>query len=212
LPTDPLTGARYPASSASPAVYQDIQNAVNDLSDVIGGNYTTNSARDTAFAAWVAQGNTMTNGLQCRVAGFPQVYRSSAWHGVSPIIYTSTTVDTTSYTADHAVMTLSIPDPLFPFVIQAEGSVLASVGAGVTLIPVIQRGGTDVPPNGPNTVNGTGGTLTGLLLSTMVPAVTGTLTGAQTITLMIHKSGTAGNGFNCSQDGYARLVATVYPV
>lgn len=82
MPTDPLTGSRYPASSAAPNVAQDIQNAVLDLSDNTVPNYATTGARDSAYAAWVALGNSMRNGLICTVADKPYIY-SGGWRGLA---------------------------------------------------------------------------------------------------------------------------------
>lgn len=64
MPTDPLTGSRYPDSSYSAAIWTWIEQAVKDLSDNTNTVYATTAARDTAFAAWVAAGNTMRDGLE----------------------------------------------------------------------------------------------------------------------------------------------------
>jgi hypothetical protein len=81
VPTDPLTGSRYPASSAAPNVAQDIQNAVLDLSDNTIPNFATTTARDSAYSAWVALGNAMRDGLHCHVQGVgDQTYLSGSWN------------------------------------------------------------------------------------------------------------------------------------
>lgn len=79
--TDPLTGARYPTATNAVSVPQDIQNAVNDLSDnMFAGPFSSASARDTAFSAWVAQGHSMIDGLHCFVSGLgDQTYANGAW-------------------------------------------------------------------------------------------------------------------------------------
>lgn len=80
MPTDPLTGSRYPASSDSPNIAQYIQNAVYDLADNTIPRFATTAARDSAFAAWVSAGNSMTDGLHCWVSAVgDQVYLSGAW-------------------------------------------------------------------------------------------------------------------------------------
>jgi hypothetical protein len=81
VPTDPLTGSRYPASSAAPNVPQDIQNAVFDLADNTTVGCTTPADRDSKFAAWVNAGGVMRDGLRCYVASIDQlqVYEGNAW-------------------------------------------------------------------------------------------------------------------------------------
>lgn len=79
MPTDPLTASRYPASTAVPNVNQDIQNAVIDLSDNTNPNFATTTARDNAYTAWVALGNTMWNGMVCSVNGIPYRRIGGVW-------------------------------------------------------------------------------------------------------------------------------------
>lgn len=113
MPTDPLTGSRYPASSASPNVAQDIQNAVYDLADnTVTGPHASTAARDSAYAAWVSAGNAMREGLFCYVTGVGlQEYYGGAWStvltpsmypkGIVPAGYTSSgTATATSGTAE----------------------------------------------------------------------------------------------------------------
>lgn len=86
MKTEPLTGARYPESTDQVQPYQHIQNAVFDLSDnVIGGPFATTAARDTAYNAWVAAGNTLHDGMICYVTGFGYYERvNNAWIAGSP--------------------------------------------------------------------------------------------------------------------------------
>jgi hypothetical protein len=79
MPNEPLTGARYPAASASPNVPQDLQNAVTDLADNTIPRFATTTARDSAYASWVAAGGAMAAGLHCTVAGRLYRYTGSAW-------------------------------------------------------------------------------------------------------------------------------------
>jgi hypothetical protein len=80
VPNSVLTGARYPASSASPNVPQDIQNAVLDLEDNTTPSYANSGARDTAFTNWVSAGNTMRDGLACYVQGTGYMeYHGTTW-------------------------------------------------------------------------------------------------------------------------------------
>lgn len=213
--TDPLTLARYPDSTDSPDVSGFIQQAVNDLSDHIGGNFTSTSARDAAYVNWVAQGNTMANGLQCRVAGFPQVYRSGAWRGVSSQLVSTITVDTTLQTGNATLMTLTVPDPQCPYKLQCSAQIIFGVvGPGVTAGGRIRVNGTDLIV-GNDAVNSTGSNVNNLL-TTIPPGTTGTLTGASTVTVFISKTGTAGNGYQATTAGglglYNILTALAVPV
>lgn len=61
MPTDPLTGSRYPAASAAPNVAQDLQNAVLDLADNTIPRFATTSARDSAYTSY----GTLSNGMSC---------------------------------------------------------------------------------------------------------------------------------------------------
>jgi len=218
LHTDPLTGARYPDSTDSPDVSTYIQNAVNDLSDQIGGNFSTTSARDTAFSNWVAQGNSMTDGLQCRVAGYQQVYRVGAWHMNSSVIYSTPTMQTAVNTVSTVVASIAIPDPRAPYKIKASASVdLAQLGPGVHVRAIVRVNGTALVPSGLGAFNDTAGTLTDQLCYLAVPAVSGQLSGACTVDLLISKeAGAAGNGFQVSGSGvgpqFNTLWAEVIPV
>lgn len=79
MPTDPLTGSRYPVSGDAPTIWTYIENAVKDLSDNTFPRFASTTARDTAFASWVGAGNAMTSGLHCHVTGIgDQVYSTSA--------------------------------------------------------------------------------------------------------------------------------------
>lgn len=79
MPIDPLTGSRYPASSAAPNVSQDIQNAVLDLSDNTIPYFGTTTERNNAYSAYVTAGGTMKNGMRCVVNSVPYRYIASNW-------------------------------------------------------------------------------------------------------------------------------------
>jgi hypothetical protein len=76
VPTDPLTASRYPGLNSSPNIPQDIQNAVWDLADNTIPRFATTTARDAAYAAWIAAGHTLASGMHCTVGGALQVYRN----------------------------------------------------------------------------------------------------------------------------------------
>lgn len=79
MPTDPLTGSRYPSSSAAPNVAQDIQNAVIDLADNTVPRFASTAARDTAYTAMVSGGGTMADGMMCTCAGVPYRRINGTW-------------------------------------------------------------------------------------------------------------------------------------
>lgn len=143
-------------------------------------------------------------GLQRGVGG--------AWRGISPTLLQSTVVDGTFYAVSHAVMTLPVPDPGHPYRLACSGSVgIYALGAGVTVAPQVQVNGAAIFPVGANITNG-GGSSIYAVASILGTAVSGTLTGASTVTLYFLKSGTAGNGFIAdSTPGYPSLSALVVP-
>lgn len=78
--TDPLTGVAYPVTTDAFKPEADIQRAVNGLSSNAIPSFSSASARDAAFSAWVAQGNTMRDGLHCYVQSIgDQVYINGVW-------------------------------------------------------------------------------------------------------------------------------------
>jgi hypothetical protein len=209
LPTDPLTGARYPSSGDSPNIAQYIQNAVNDLSDDTCPSFSTTTARNTAYTNWVSAGNTMRNGLQCSVVGYPQIYRAGGWHGTAAQVVSTATVDTTLRTATADVMTLSVADPGYSYRLQCSASVLLSViGAGVTVAAYVVVNGSVINPVGGDLV----GPANNMVAAPVAPPVSGTLTGASTVALRIFKTGTAGNGYQPATGSYNILSAVVMPV
>lgn len=91
--TDPLTAARYPDSTDAPNIAQYIQNAVNDLSPDTAPYFASTTARDSAFATWVAQGNSMRDGLRCHVQGVgDQTYLNGSWSGTWNTVAAATNV------------------------------------------------------------------------------------------------------------------------
>lgn len=83
MPTSPLTGSRFPDSTYTPAIWTWIEQAVRDIEDNTSPYYATATARDNAYAAWVAQGNAMRNGLECYVNGVGKmIYENDAWHSM----------------------------------------------------------------------------------------------------------------------------------
>jgi hypothetical protein len=80
----PLTNARLPEDTDAPLGGTQIQNAIRDQDPFIIPNFTTASARNTAYAAWVTTGGTMRTGLHCVVNGETQVYRNGAWEPLVP--------------------------------------------------------------------------------------------------------------------------------
>lgn len=208
MPTEPLTGSRYPAAGASPNVPQDIQNAVSDLADnTWAGPFTTTTTRNAAYAAWVAAGNTMRNGLTCTVAGVPQVYFGGTWHGVISSAYRDVTVDSAAKTATADILSIVIPDPGFPYQVYLSGSALINVDTGVTVAAQLRANSTTILQG----ITLSAGTQQ---LATVSPAMTDVLTGGTTVALTISKfSGAVGSGFSATAtpNVYTQLSAQVNP-
>jgi len=137
VPTDPLTSSRYPSASAAPNVAQDIQNVVTDLSDnTFAGPFTNETARDAAFNAWVAAGNTMRGGLHCYVNGVgDQVYLSGSWWTIPRIQSGKAAASLSLDNQRTGTVTFPIPFPVSaPFVTLG---VEVAAGSSVDLIAVM---------------------------------------------------------------------------
>lgn len=142
MPTDPLTAARYPASSANPNVPLDIQNAVNDLSSTTIPRFSTTTARDAAYSAWVSAGHAMTNGLFCVVAGQLMEYRGT-WQLVNETKLRQLSITATGTLGAGSTVDLvaaqTVPASMFgtsvPYMIDVDAAVQVNVpaGAGATL-------------------------------------------------------------------------------
>lgn len=102
MPTDPLTGSRYPASSAAPNVAQDIQNAVMDLADNAIPRFATTAARDAAYAT---AGVVLANGQMCwcDTPGSWYLRSGGVWNPFAypPVLTTLTTASGWSTPAGH---------------------------------------------------------------------------------------------------------------
>jgi hypothetical protein len=169
-----------------------------------------------AAGARTANHPTPTEGARVIVAGAPQVFRAGQWRGVVPLLYATNDVDASVFTDDHAVMTLNVADPGWPYrlLISPASVWLLQLGAGVAVRPKIRVNGADVIPWGEYQFNPGGTTQLGLLLTTPGGSATGTLAGPSTVTFFIDKDiGPAGNGFQAQDDGaFSTLAAQVIPV
>jgi hypothetical protein len=126
--TDPLTGARWPDIGDNADVSLYIHNAVADLSPTAIPYFPNVTARNTAFAAWVAGGKTMREGLHCNVAGSDQVYQAGAWRGIGRVagfVQTATPDGPwTTPVSDNLTRTLGelvVADPGFPYRLRTYG-------------------------------------------------------------------------------------------
>lgn len=78
--TTPLTASRYPDGSDSPNIAQYIQNLGLDLEDNTVPYFANTTARDAAYANFVAAGGVMRDYLTCSVSGIGyQTYLSGSW-------------------------------------------------------------------------------------------------------------------------------------
>lgn len=78
----PLTGARIPDSGDSANIAQYFDNTVKDLEPFTIPQFTSTTARDSAWSVWTAAGHTLTQAA-CMVNGDLQVYRGG-WVSVGP--------------------------------------------------------------------------------------------------------------------------------
>ena len=162
--TDPLTAARYPDSTDVPNVAQFIQNAVNDLSDQSVPRFASSAARDSAFTAWVAAGNTMTNGLMAVTSGQLQMY-SGTWQPVMQIKYrriaatasgTLASGATVNICASQSVQSLFGTSVNYVVDVDAAYKVSLPAGLGATLEILVDG----VVQDGDTFTTGSGGTYT----------------------------------------------------
>jgi hypothetical protein len=147
LPSDALTGSRYPSSTDAPNIPQHIQNAVFDLADNTIPRFTSTTARNTAYSTWVTQGGVMTEGLYCHVNGLGlMVYSGGAWRSertgwlndVNPTTNGSVTGGTATTIAS---ITVTIPAGLHTGQrIKVQGGAFISTPGGVGAGILIQGG------------------------------------------------------------------------
>jgi hypothetical protein len=209
--TTPINGLPYPNSSSpnNPPIHFQALN--NQLDTRLVPPFSTTTARNSAITSPVT-------GMMCAVAGYPQIYRSGSWRLVTSVLFSTTTFNTSLVTVSTVVATISIPDPGgVPYKIKAAGSAdLSVVGANVHARPLVRVNGTAIVPSGYAVINDTASTLTDIIVYTQIPAVSGQLTGACTVDLLISKeAGPADNGFQVSSGAGAQfnmLWAEVVPV
>ena len=130
MPNTPLSGIPYPGPNDGPNGPQQIQNAVAKIDSLVTPQFATAAARDSAYAAWVAAGNTKREGLRCYVnaqtspllPGREMVYRANAWRGIYsffvpslPLTVWSTPVGDNT---PRAIASLIIPDPGYPYTVR----------------------------------------------------------------------------------------------
>jgi hypothetical protein len=214
LLNEPLTDTRIPEQSDGPLGGIQIANAVLDLAPHTIPDFNTTGARDSAFSAWVTAGNAMRDGLHCSVDGATMEYRDGAWRGMGSRAYRQITANTSTHLVTADVMTLTIPDPGYPYRVVVSGSVLLStLGANVTVAAQLRVNGTNVPPRGAN-VGPFGSDVSNVLVAPPQPGTTDTLTGGTTAELRVQKlSGPSGSGFvAASSSVYHMLSAQVFPV
>ena len=87
MPTDPLTGSRFPDSTYTPAIWTWIEQAVRDLSDNTIPYFTTTTARNTAYTNWQNAGGVWRKGLYCHVND--DLYRSGSTANTWELVPTS---------------------------------------------------------------------------------------------------------------------------
>lgn len=128
MPNTPLGALPHPDVDDAPNGPLQITNLAEALQSQIFPRFGSVSDRNAAFAAWVAEGNTMVNGLHCNVAGSDQVYQNGAWRGIGRIAgFTHTATPDGPWTtpvSDNLTRTLgalNIADPGFPYRVRTYG-------------------------------------------------------------------------------------------
>lgn len=110
MQTEPLTGARKPEQTDGPLGGLQISNAVDDLAEYAYPRFATTAARDTAYAAWVAAGGTMADGMVCSAGGLLYRYKSGAWREqFTDFQIQRVAFDTTKVPTNSVLATISIP-------------------------------------------------------------------------------------------------------
>lgn len=133
------------------------------------------------------------------------------WRGVTPIPYSTVTVDGTQYLVTQPVLTITIPDPGFPYRIVGQGSLGVLVAPGVTVAMRYRVNGTDLPGVGPDFTNNGGASVTASIATAQ--STSGTLTGASTVQGVVWKTGNAAGAFQATPGSlYTQLSALVVPV
>jgi hypothetical protein len=193
---DPLSGARYPDLANATNPPQDIQNAVNDLSGVAVNRYTSTTARDTAYANWVAAGHTMVDGLECNVAGTHYIYRASVWRPIkssAPLAATTNSVTRSDAIADSWCVFV-VSDPGFPYRIKAN-AIVPTFANGCQMNTMLHVGSTSFGAGSEPTMS-TVSNFSNVLGDVLIhpPRLSAVITGTGRITGMAQRDGGSGSG------------------
>lgn len=212
--TTPLSGIPIPTNTAASA---DIIAIVGNLARYIDSRITPRFAnvgvRNTAYDAWVAAGNTMTDGLTCTVAGVENVYRGGVWRGTgyTPLLVGTAVGPWTTPVADNdprTVRTLNVPDYGFPYRLRTYG------GTEVTTVScradsVMDVGGTrwDFLPG--NTPYPNGADTTPVFTYHKHADISPVFSGAKVLNLIVYRATGAGSWTSTGLNAY--LSAEVVP-
>lgn len=156
---------------------------------------------------------------ELRQRTYPEWWDGSAWRGLMSICYDTTTVDTTTYTVTAPLMTVSIADPGWQYRVEAQGTIEYNLGPGVSTEATLTLDGstTRIGPRQISSIstytNSSGSLLTGIV-STALPARSGVLTGAHSVSLTLTKTaGPGGNGFvGVTDSNFSAFTVKVIPV
>jgi hypothetical protein len=153
------------------------------------------SAANAAYAAFVAGGGAMTDGMQRSIAGDPQIYANGQWRGMVHRSASQTTFFNTTIAdgSEVGVATLPIGDPGWPFILDTSGTVLVAAQAD-TFVNVQCRLDSMTGPVISQDVNRTGQFPAGQLMPLPLGAFpSGTLTGSHTVIVTARRTLGAGN-------------------
>lgn len=186
--TTPINGLPSPVKESpnNPPIH------IRALADAVDGRlnarFASVATRNSAIPAPV-------EGMVCSVAGYPQIYRAGAWHGLQSYIYTADpfTANTSFVTVGNIMRTINLPDPggvPYRVLVDAKLQALASPGSDWNFTARIDSlTGELIRPVG------------GLQATTfteveIIGGVSGVLTGAHSLVLCSQRiAGASGDGF-----------------
>lgn len=134
MPNSPLTNTRIPDSTYTADIADIVHKAIYDLEGNTCPRFTTTTARDAAYSAWVAAGYTLADGRECYTddAGFWD-HTGGAWvlRTSPPKLRLTATSDATATSTLHAFQVG--PDTDFNFAADTLGIIARRNGA---LVPI----------------------------------------------------------------------------
>jgi hypothetical protein len=152
-------------------------------------------------------------------SGLTDVYNGSSWHGVTPLRVASPSIPATGAqsTSPFTAVTISIPDPGWPYQIAFSGSICLSINNQIGL-DIVPRDGSNtganlIPPNSiPALINSGSLRDSAAFITYMISGTTlATLTGSRTVHLTLSRFGGT-NGYQINGGPLNKIYAELKPV